>query len=241
MSSSRLPAARSSTCGATLVLAAALAFAGCGKSATEPGTPLPPVTITPENDTPANLMLRFEHAYEQKARSAYRGLFTADFRFHFSLDADPDLVLRYGTNWKRTDEDTAAAHLFSGFTTNLGESRAPASLIALTLSGAQFIGDPDHADSAAYYRLVLVPTLLLTLEIPNTADFEISAPHDFHLVRGDAAVLDASQAADSSHWYIRSWEDRTVSLGFAGRIRGDLAHPLPASPTTWGKVKVDYR
>jgi hypothetical protein len=223
----------------------ALVSAGCGGSddpaPLQPGpvSPLPPGT--PLNDTPQNTMVRFESAYENQALTEYLALFSNDFSFRFSTQADPALVSRFGSTWGVSRDSASTRHLFDGFTNGNGEFVPGAGAITLALVGAQFLADPDRPDSAAYYKLVIVPTITLTLDIAGTDGFEIAAPHDFRLVRGDAAVLRSGQAADSTRWYIHRWTDQSAALA-AIRAPGPsaLAHPLPARPSTWGTVKALY-
>jgi len=229
-----------------LVLAAltALVFTGCGGSddpaPLQPGpvSPLPP--DTPLNDTPANTMIRFERAYENQALAEYIALFSNDFSFRFSAQTDPMLVSQFGTTWGVTRDSTSTRHLFDGFTSDSGDYRAGASAITLTLTGPQFRADPDQPDSAAYYKLVTVPAIMLSLEIPGTDGFEIAAPHDFHLVRGDAAVLRAGQPADSTRWYIHRWTDKSPSLVVRTPTPTAPAGVMPARASTWGGVKATY-
>lgn len=222
----------------------ALASAGCGGSddpaplQPAPVSPLPPGT--PLNDTPQNTLLRFESAYENQALGEYLALLSNDFSFRFSSQSDPALVSQFGSTWGVTRDSTSTRHLFDGFTSTIGDYRAGASAITLMLTGPQFLADPDRPDSATYYKLVIVPTIMLTLEIPGTDGFEIAAPHDFHLVRGDAAVLRAGQAADSTRWYIHRWTDKSSSL--VVRTPGPTAPAgvMPARESTWGSVKAAY-
>jgi hypothetical protein len=219
-----------------LALSMVVAAVGCSKSSTEP---IPP-PVDAQNSTPQGAMLRFEKAYELKVLAAYADLFTADFRFAFSSDADPDLVSQFGDTWGKSNEIQSTNHLFDGFTNTVGQFVAPASLIALTLNGPQIFADPDYPDSAAFYKYVVVPSIRLDLEVPGTDGFTIQAPHDFYLVRGDAAVLDSSQPADSVHWYIRRWVDKSPAFPGAVRPGTEPARFNAAIPATWGQVKATY-
>src|SRR6187549_2299840 len=102
-----------------LTLAVTPIVTGCG------GNPFkPPVTTgpgglpddTPPNDSPQNLMKRFETTYEYQVLAEYKLLLTQDFRFTFSNQTDPALVTKYGNNWGKVDEETSAGNLFDGFT-----------------------------------------------------------------------------------------------------------------------------
>ena len=226
------------------LLALALAFTGCGGSddaaPLEPGPISPLPAGTPLNDTPRNTMIRFESAYEHQALTEYLALFTNDFSFRFSSQSDPVLVNQYGSTWGVSRDSASTLHLFDGFTNDVGSFLPGASDITLSLVAPQFLADPDRPDSAAYYSLVIVPTISLSLTIPGTDGFEIAAPHDFHLVRGDAAVLRAGQPADSTRWYIHRWTDKSAALMV--RIPGPTApaNTIPARPSTWGSLKSMY-
>lgn len=225
---------------AALLLAFA-AVVGCGKSSTGPAAPGPsPVSLTP-NSSPAGAMLRFKEAYASKALAEYAALFTADFRFAFSSQSDPDLVAQYGATWSTNDEVASASHLFVGFTNPQGTYNAPASSITLTLNNMQIIADPDRPDSAAFYKLAIVPLVDLGLAIAGTDGFSIGSPHDFYLVRGDAAVLDPGQPADSLHWYLWRWADKALPISAPGSADGAMTRFMPARATTWGQIKHQYR
>lgn len=220
---------------------------GCGGNPFNPppdtGGP-PDLSDTPLNDSPQNLMLRFERAYERELLSEYAKLFASNFRFTFSNQSDPTLVATYGNNWGKDDEIESTSHLFDGFNGQNGFEPGAIS-IQLSLDGAQFIDDPTHPDSAAHYKYVIVPSISLRLEVagsPETQIYEINAPHDFYLVRGDAAFLDTdgSQPATADRWYIRRWDDKSPALGaVAPRLASLAASDRPVT-TTWGNLKSTY-
>ena len=204
-----------------LTLALALAVlplaTGCGSNPFNPpidggGGQLPP--NTPLNDTPQNTMIRFEATYENLVLAEYEKLFTSNFRFTFSSQSDPTLAQQYGNSWGKDDETESTSHLFKGFTNELGEFQGPASAITLSLDGASFIDDPARPDSGAFYKYVIVPSSNLRIEIAGASGtiYEISAPHDFYLVRGDVALLDAGQDASANRWYIYRWDDKSAPL-----------------------------
>ena len=221
---------------------------GCGSNPFNPPTDLggglPPET--PLNDTPQNTMLRFEATYEHQVLAQYELLFASNFRFSFSLDSDPLLVSQYGTNWGKDDEVESTSHLFDGFTNEAGVFVPGAADIALTLDGKQFVDDPTiDPDSSVYYKFVIVPTISLLLIVPGTDGYEIVAPHNFYLVRGDKAgregILDANQQATVDRWYIWKWEDNSPRLGaVAPRLASLGADGGRATTTSWGNLKGYY-
>lgn len=228
-----------------LALAFAALLTGCSSNPFTPPTDdgdggLP--QGTPLNDTPQNTMLRFEATYENQVVAEYEKLFAANFRFTFSSQTDQELVDRYGTSWGKDDEIESTSHLFSGFTNEEGMFQAPASSIILTLSGASYIDSPLHPDSAAYYKQVIVPAVSLNIKLSdaNSTEYEISAPHDFYLVRGDVALLDENQEARADRWYIYRWDDRSVSLGAGATRLASHDSGGGAARNSWGFVKSVY-
>ncbi len=223
----------------------ACALAGCGDdSATAPipqPTPDPLPLGTPLNDTPANTLIRLERAYENQVLASYLPLFTDDFYFEFSSQSDPGLVSQYGNNWGVDDESASTAHLFDGFTNEFGVYVPGAAGITMSLPGLQIVNDPDYPDSGAYYKVAIVPSISVSFDIPGADGFEVAAPHEFRLVRGDAAFLHSGQPADTTHWYVHRWSDKSPSLG--ARATGPLApaRVLPASAASFGAVKAMYR
>jgi len=218
---------------------------GCGSNPFNPptnpgGGGLP--DGTPMNDTPQNTMLRFEATYENQVLDQYELLFASNFRFTFSNQSDPLLVNQYGTSWGKDDEVESTSHLFDGFTNEGGDFVPGAAGIILALPGVQVIDDPTQPDSAAYYKWVIVPQISLELDVPGTQGYAIAAPHDFYLVRGDAAVLDANQSATADRWYIWRWDDKSAALpAVSPRLQSLGSVPGgQAVSTTWGNVKGSY-
>jgi hypothetical protein len=225
-----------------LALLALPVLAGCSSNPFTPpiddGGGLPP--NTPLNDSPQNTMLRFVATFKNLVKADYEKLFTSDFRFSFSSRSDPDLATEYGDSWGKDDEIESTGHLFEGFTDQDGEFQEPATSITLTLDGATYIPDPTKPDSGAYYMKVIVPAVNLNIVLSNGDEFQILAPHDFYLVRGDIAQLDEVQEARDDRWYIWKWEDGSAPLA-AGAPR--LAtHDADGGPihSSWGLLKGIY-
>jgi len=220
-------------------------LAGCGSNPFNP--PIDPggdghlPGDTPINDSQQNLMIRFEKSYEFQDLQAYQYLLTSDFRYTFSLASDPRLVDQY-PNWGLDDEIQSTEHLFDGFTNTRGEFFAAASQIQMSLIGVQYTGDFTHADSASHYQKVIVTTVDMQIEVPNPgADpivYNINARHEFYIVRGDAAVLQAGQEARSDRWYIRKWDDLSPPPPAAiARLSSLTSGGVQRTPATWGAVK----
>ena len=221
-------------------------LAGCGGNPFSPpiddGGGLP--ADTPLNDTPEHLMQRFEATYERQVLNEYEKLFASNFRFTFSSQSDPGLANTWGANWGKDDEVESTSHLFDGFTNQLGEFQGPASAITLSLPGTQIIDEPTQPDSAAFYKHVYVPTITLRIEIAAAEEtiYEINAPHEFYLVRGDVALLDGTQEARADRWYIYRWDDKSPPTGTAAAVPrlASLGSSLGPIRTTWGNLKSSY-
>jgi hypothetical protein len=197
---------------------------------------------TPVNDSPQNLMIRFEKSYEFQDLPAYENLLTSDFRYTFSLASDPLLVDQY-PNWGLDDEKQSAQHLFDGFTNTSGTFVPAATRIDMTLNGVQYSGDFTHSDSASHYQKVIVTSVDMQIEVPGQTDaiiYNISARHEFYIVRGDAALLDSGQEARSDRWYIRKWDDLSTGLTAVARLASINGAGVQRTPATWGAVKDTY-
>lgn len=232
------------TCALTFVLA------GCSGNPFKPPADngnggLPP--DTPLNDSPQNTMTRFQRTYEYQVQPEYVKLLTSDFRYTFSSDTDPTLVAQYGPNWGKDDEAESADHLFKGFTSSTSGNYVPgATNITMALNSVQYFDDPAHSDSSGYYKWVTVARVVMAIEVPGTTEsqiYNIDARHEFYLVRGDAARLDAGQTATSDRWYIRRWDDLSTSLGGAIHIasaNNQVSNSSVSHPTSWGAMKGTY-
>jgi len=211
-----------------------LALAGCGGD-NKVG---PPPAIVPQTDTPVHLVQRLERTWESQDLPEYGKLLTQDFHFEFSADSDPDLVNRY-PNWGLDDETASASHLFYGFTNSSGTPMPAAIRIDLTLGGVTVEDDSAHADSTAHYRKVVVAAMIGAIAFPvepDTLIYSLSSRQEFHVVRGDAAVLAAGVAPDSTRWYVRRWDDLSVNP-FNGRRNTIDA----LGPKTYGAIKALFR
>ena len=223
-------------CGLTLLV---LAGCGGGDKTTKPIVPSDGLPAgTPAADSQVHLAQRLETTLEWKVEAEYAKLLANDFRYRFSADADPLLVDQY-PNWGRTDEIAAMTHLFHGFTNSNSDSIPGAASINLTLTGVQYAGDPDHADSTTHYGRIIITNLSGEITVPAVPDwttFVISSRHEFLVVRGDAAVLPAGAVADSTRWYLRRWDD--LATNTASR-KGPVINPTRSH--TFGSIRSLYR
>jgi hypothetical protein len=220
------------TCGLVL-----LSF-GCGGS--KPTKVIVPKDTLPLNDTVQKTMLRFEATYEFQDLPKYANLLASDFRYTFSQASDPLLVQTY-PNWGKDDEVATSQHLFEGFTNSLDEVVPAASKIEMDLYGVQPTTDVEHQDSTAYYQKVVVSRVVMSIEVPGSPEptvYNIDARHEFYLVRGDAAVLDAGQEARADRWYIRRWDDLSPPNPSPVIVPSG---PTAYTTTSWGRVRARYR
>jgi hypothetical protein len=226
-----------------------LAFLGAVGCTPEPIGP--PIERIPEATTPQNAMTRFERLYEGEGASDYGAMFAANFRFQFSPHADERLVGRYPEGLGKADELMAAQNLFGSFLDAEGRPVPGAVTIHLNLLPTNRpVDDPSRVgggavpDSTRWYKLLEVPSVGLLVVTGPDDGYHINGRHLFRLVRGDAAVLEQGQRADSTRWYIYSWEDQTPVLAVLHSkletARAGLASPLPARPATWGLLKAIY-
>jgi hypothetical protein len=162
----------------------------------------PAAAFGPVPDSPVGLIRRLEWAYENRKLADYADLFTSDFRFYF---CDPELIDRYPTGWSRDDEIASARHLFEGFVNDDGEYRPAAEAIELTMKEIEVHSVPSRADSTAFYRKVRVPSVRLIVHLPGDDLFVEGQPHEFWVVRGDAAALVDGQAPSLDRWYVYKW------------------------------------
>jgi hypothetical protein len=211
--------------------------AGCGDKGTDP-VPVPPLV----NDSPAHTLQVFANRYGEAELAAYGSLLTGDFHATFSPITDPDLV---GMSWSRVNELEAWRHMREGFVNQDGYEMPRVWDLAVSLRGTHLMPDAEHPDSVAHYVTAQVDTIEFAGTMGWTGydePFRFRASHRFSFVRGDAAVLDSTQAPDSTRWYLRRWEDRET-------YRTD---PTFASPVTtrgasnadlvysWSRLKVGY-
>ena len=222
-------------------IALTLVVLGCG-SDDAPTEPSPPAM--PSSSTPAGAISRLIWAYENLDADTYAKLFTGNFTFLFSNDADPDLVLQYAAGWFRDDEVFASDHLMNGGVDQLGNDLEAASRIELSFSNRNPIGDSSSGRDPTRYA-TLVTEIELEIDIGDDT-FRIgagstSAQQRFFLVRGDEARgLVSGQPADSLHWYIHNWRDETPSLS-SPRERSRIDGAQQSITGTWGQVKAAYR
>jgi len=211
-----------------VLMAIAIATAACNRRGSTITAEIdwdpPPLANTPEG--PVRLL---EWCWNRRDTTAYRGLFTSDFKFVFhSLDSAGNRFP--GRALVRDLELAAARAIFVTGTT----TEPPPLDIRLTFDpNLVALPDPRPGRSARAHRMIAVP-LLLRLEQP---DIEVTGGARFYLVRGDSAAWPPGVAhgpgPDSTRWWVERWEDET--LGDPG-----LSLAMPGGTTPFGRVKVFY-
>jgi hypothetical protein len=71
----------------------------------------------------------------------------------------------------------------------------------------------------------------------EATEYHVNARQEFYVVRGDAAVLSGDAPADSTHWYVRRWDDLAPPLPVVRKgpvINPSISHSI-------GSIKALYR
>jgi hypothetical protein len=185
----------------------------------------------PKPDSPTSAIQCLAEAYTDKSLDRYAALLSADYRFHFSSGQQ---LAHYADGFTREDELKVASNLFHGVVHD-GRVTTPAAERIRVVAGGTSVGtDPEHPDSTAYYRTVVVRRFEMAIRLTN-GDSIVPNPalHVFHVVRGDAALCAAGQPADSTRWYIRRWledvDGLTLALTAQKQDCGE-PNPGPAAP-----------
>ncbi len=252
MSRSRATLLRAPLATLLLLAASAALFAGCfnpfDPRVLGSGISTPP----PAPDSPGNALRLLEWAYNNRAISEYRELFTDDYRFQFSL-LDPYGNPYRDNPWTREDEIISATHLFQG-----GHATEPAaSSITLTLDrNFRIANDPRPGKNGKWHKSIRTSVTLTILD-PDKQTV-VTGFANFFLVRGDSAAIpqelrDKGFGPDSTRWYIERWEDDTATNAPGGtparaRADGTLSPASQAAPSfhqrlqvSWGGLKAIYR
>jgi hypothetical protein len=193
------------------------------------------------NETPQGAIARLVGSYERMLPDDYAGMFTGDFTYQFSSVTDPLLVTQYATGWFKTDEKESSLHLFQGYTLPGGMTLPSATAIDVQLATGIPTDDNSGGVDPVTHK-ILSTGLNGSITVPQSGSGPLTYVFSnnfnvFYLVRGDVAVgLDASQPADTRHWYVYKWVDQ--STGGPAQLGGNRPGTVPL---TWGKVKALYR
>jgi len=199
----------------------------------------------PVPNSPRNLLLLFEWAYERQDITVYEELFTDDYRFTFADEdaaANPPLT--------REDELLVARHLFiAGSATE-----PPANRITLDYVGNLFAqNDARPGKESPWHKQITVRVVLRVETVDLTHQVDGTAL--FYMVRGDSAQIPEDLQLrglepDPNRWYIEGWVDQTGGIGVASGVEAAAAAPSeagleddpypPALNVTWSRLKLAY-
>lgn len=213
------------------VAAAALLLAsGCSQHTTEP-VPVTP-DVAPAATSPENALRRLQWAWVHRDPEVLRTVFTEDFTFVFGASDSSGAAWR-DMPWGVIDESISTHGMFVG-----GATEPPATSLSLTLDPRfTVLPDPRAGHESAWHRTIRT-TIALTFRT-QPRSYEIQGFGRFYFVRGDSALIPPEVVAtgvgpDPNRWWIDRWEDETIG-GAA------LRSPLPATPSTLGRLKALYR
>ena len=195
-------------------------------AAASPSTSVPPVNQPLEAQEAA--LERLADGYRDRSAAAVLANLTADFRFHSKGDS----LLRYTDGSSREDEARVLEGMLHGVIRDGDTLMAPADSVGMFLDGISEGTDPEHPDSTQHYEVLTVRRFELGFRNTRGVRFSISSPLNvFHLVRGDAAILEPGQPPDPRRWYVRRWlEDvSAMRVDLSTRKGGCGEAPPPAT------------
>ena len=196
-----------------------LGLSGCfnpfdPRIATTIGVYVPP----PEPNTPQGVIRLFEWCWNNRDIALYKEIFTADFRFEFSLGDSAGNTFREHPVDRET-ELTIAQNLFVG-----GGAEPPASSIVLHLDPTlRPLSDSRPGKNPKWHKEI-VTSVDLTINT-EAQEFRIMGNARFFVVRGDSALIpkELGFKPDTTRWYIDQWNDETLT-GLGGAVApGDMA------------------
>ncbi|HYM81176.1 MAG TPA: hypothetical protein VEY91_07160 [Candidatus Limnocylindria bacterium] len=160
-----------------------------------------------------------EWCYDNRAVEEYREIFTADYRFVYSVLDSAGQAYR-DVPWIRDDELISTTKLFIG-----GDVNQPAaSSIELDLDrNFNVTADTRPGKHPKWHKSIKTQVVLKIRTAEGSTD--VTGFANFFLVRGDSALIpdDLPFAPDSLRWYIERWEDETVGSG--GSLRWQSPPP----------------
>jgi hypothetical protein len=221
----------------TLVsIALALAVASCASHPTT-APPASRVVDIPRPNSPANSTRAVLDCWRLQVATQFDSLMTDDFQFVFA-PSDTAANAYRARPWTREDELASAYHMLAG-----GGSRPPIRDIQVVFdTNLVALPDPRPGKDPTWHKLIRT-----RVDVTASEEWDgmgrvrtITGYAQFYLVRGDSASIPADLVQrgwgpDPSRWWLQRWDDETLPNGVAG------AHPSPATQTSWGQLKADYR
>ena len=207
-------------CGALAVLLAAGLTAGCADD--DPVEPEPkPAPLALSED---QLVTMVQHAYRDMDLADYRALLHEDYRFYFLQSDITNLGLPFD-HLTRAEEDSVAAHMFSGRPApNTGE----AAISGITWSLLEGIGiweDSQNLEFPGARRRLYV--IQLAFERPGATTMVIRGEQEFFAAGRDTVLPDEGQV---TVWTLRGQVDHS-----------DIRSSKQTESCTWGSTKALYR
>jgi len=183
---------------------------------------------------PEAALERLADGYRDRSPASVIANLTLDFRFHSKGDS----LLRYTSGSSRDDEARVIEGMLHGVIRGGDTLADPADSVGMILDGISEGVDPEHPDSTLRYEVLTVRRFELGFRTARGLRVTTASPLNvFHIVRGDVALLEQGQPADSTRWYVRRWlEDvSAVNAGLAEREGGCGEAPAPvAGPRSGG-------
>jgi hypothetical protein len=199
-----------------LVVTAQAGFAASAPTAAAAGAPAAPQPWRVGTKQPAEAVRALQVVYHDRDLALLDRLLTTDYRFHTYDENLREWDLK---GMDKAFEMASARCLFRadpGDTSCPGDPPRP-ERIEIDMKDVRLADDPEHPDSSGHYVLGMAEAFEFDIELPDHTRLTTSpATHVFHLVRGDAALLDPRQPADAGHWYIRRWIERASEPGPKG-------------------------
>jgi hypothetical protein len=160
----------------------------------------------PTPNSPQNVIRLFEWCWNNRDITAYREIFTDDFRFIFALGDSAGNLFR-DEPVTREMELNIARNLFVG-----GGSAPPATSIVLALDPTlRAMPDSRPGKNPRWHNEILT-SVDLTIKTEDGAEYRILGDARFFVVRGDSALIpkELGFGPDSTRWYIDQWHDETL-------------------------------
>jgi len=199
-------------------------------------------SIPPANQPlagPQAAVERYFGAWRDRSPDEIAAVLTADYTAHM-YDRELRDLGSFLSGSGRDMEIRVQRNLLTGSRQDGRLVMAPFDTVTMFADGFSEAPDPEHPDSAGFYRVILVRRVQGHFGRRDGTHWDIqNGLNIFHVVRGDVAALAEGEPADSSRWYIRRYiEDmRSVDhdLGDRPGHCGDeppSAVASPASPAT---------
>ena len=186
--------------GSLLILPLAVAAAAPTMDSPPPNQPLSGAQTALE---------RYANAFRARSPEGIGAVLTCDYLFHTVGDSLASYTL--GSN--RAQEMGVMRSLLTGVIRDGVTAMPPADSVGISFDGITEGVDPEHPDSTQHYRTLTVLRAMFVIRLAKGQYLgDAATTHVFHVVRGDAAVLEPGQPASADLWYIRRWLEDVSGL-----------------------------